>query len=47
MKDYADQDWINGDRSDHGESWIESIAAGIGALALLALAFFSLVLIGA
>jgi hypothetical protein len=44
MKDYADQDWINGDRS---ESWIEAIAAGIGALALLALAFLSLVLIGA
>jgi hypothetical protein len=47
MKDYADQDWLQGDRLDSGETLLESILTGIAAVAVVALSFLLLVMIGA
>ena len=46
MKDYADQDWLQGDRSDSGETLLESIFTGIAAVAVVVLSFLLLVMIG-
>lgn len=47
MKDYADQDWVQGDRLECGETLLESILTGIAAVAVVALSFLLIVMIGA